>query len=90
MRGTKYPIPLPKGGKNSKDIILTEDEYMRAMRKNRSAPSRDEDQLAFGSTRVIAPQVMVGYGMCGMFQLLTLVPRQKESKRHTQEIGKEK
>lgn len=26
LRGTKYPIPLPRGGRHNKDLILTEDQ----------------------------------------------------------------
>lgn len=33
LRGTKYSIPLPKGGRNNDDLILREDELMVGEKK---------------------------------------------------------
>ena len=33
LRGTKYSIPLPKGGRNNEDLILREDELMVGEKK---------------------------------------------------------
>ncbi len=33
LRGTKYAIPLPKGGRNNEDLILREDELMTGEKK---------------------------------------------------------
>lgn len=38
-RGTIYSIPLPKGGRNSKDLILTEDQYLFKTRYRSLLPS---------------------------------------------------
>jgi len=37
LRGTKYSIPLPKGGRNNNDLILTEDEFYKQAKGRRRA-----------------------------------------------------
>jgi len=62
-RGAVYAIPLPKGGRNSKDLILTEDHMIEKMR---FVPRKKDDSLddyEFASSKA-GPrrQVVVGYG----------------------------
>ena len=33
LRGTKYSVPLPVGGRNSEDLILREDELLSGEKK---------------------------------------------------------
>jgi len=64
-RGSKYFIPYPKGGRNSGDIILTEDTYNE---KNRIIPKKKDDFMdpdrVFGSKNKNAhrAELVVGYG----------------------------
>jgi len=47
IRGTKYSIPLPKGGRNNTDLILSEDMLNLRKQKQNAGKSRlsDEDTL---------------------------------------------
>jgi len=78
-RGTKYPLPLPKGGKNSKDIILTEEEYTKALRKHKTSSNGFNEQFTFGGNH--SKGVVVGYGKkkTQMFQ------RKKNWKKRTKQ-----
>jgi len=35
LRGTKYPLPVPKGGRNNKDLILCEQQLPRQRQKKK-------------------------------------------------------
>ncbi len=65
----QFSIPLPKGGRNNQDLILTEDEYMLAMKKNRKKSDLDafDPEYVFGNpnykgSAYNSSGVEVGYG----------------------------
>ncbi|KAI9339214.1 Nin one binding Zn-ribbon like-domain-containing protein [Zopfochytrium polystomum] len=47
LRGTKYSIPAPQGGRSNKDLILREDqkEYERAVKRAAISAKKSNDQL---------------------------------------------
>ena len=65
---TQYPIPLPKGGRQNHDIILTEDEWQRQakIQHQRKGPNLDvmDPDFSFGSKLTGKHQdgPVVGYG----------------------------
>lgn len=71
LRGTKYPIPMPRGGRNSKDLILCEDQIdptklRRAAkeRERRAVDVLDPDTFyKFGGKHVQERSLLVGYGV---------------------------
>jgi len=64
-RGTIFSIPLPRGGRNSKDLILTEDQYLhktKYMKDPKTADVFSEDySFAQGKTGP-SNRVVIGYG----------------------------
>jgi RNA-binding protein NOB1 len=64
-RGTIYSIPFPKGGRNSNDLILSEDQYLHKTRYKRDPKTADvfASDYAFAQSKV-GPKnnVVVGYG----------------------------
>lgn len=70
LRGTKYPIPMPRGGRNSRDLILCEDQIdptklRRAAkeRERRAVDVLDPDTFyKFGGAHVQERPLVVGYG----------------------------
>jgi RNA-binding protein NOB1 len=64
-RGTIYSIPLPKGGRNSKDLVLAEDQYLHKTRFMRDKKSDDvfASDYAFAQGKV-GPKnnVVIGHG----------------------------
>eukprot|EP01114_Cavostelium_apophysatum_P021453 TRINITY_DN7489_c0_g1_i2.p1 TRINITY_DN7489_c0_g1~~TRINITY_DN7489_c0_g1_i2.p1 ORF type:complete len:502 (-),score=141.62 TRINITY_DN7489_c0_g1_i2:857-2362(-) len=68
-RGTIYNIPLPKGGKNNKDLILNEEQYEKALKishqKKKGGQSEDlfdSDYQFAGNNKSPNHKVQVGYG----------------------------
>jgi len=65
LRGSKFPLPLPKGGRDAHNLILTEDEYQLALKKTRKKKNVDAFDLeySFASTKAGKhAEVEVGYG----------------------------
>lgn len=64
LRGTVYSIPLPKGGRKNNDIILTEEHYEQAMRKQKKKSNMDAFDMdyQFASKSDQSKPVVVGYG----------------------------
>ncbi|CAG8478127.1 13675_t:CDS:2 [Acaulospora morrowiae] len=71
LRGTKYSIPEPKGGRHANNIILREDqkEYQRALKQHRKKKEVDifdpdyVPQLMIGSTfSMSSGPPVIGYG----------------------------
>jgi hypothetical protein len=60
----KYPLPAPKGGRNTENHILAEDEYMRVLRLNRPKNNSvdDIDYVFAGQLASKDNNVVVGYG----------------------------
>lgn len=53
LRGTKYSIPKPKGGRQGKDMILREDQLMmgqRALNVKKLEYRQKKEQLAMKNT----------------------------------------
>ncbi|KAL0240876.1 hypothetical protein GEMRC1_006112 [Eukaryota sp. GEM-RC1] len=49
LKGTKYPLPLPKAGRNAENVIVREDQLKMAMRKKKKncKPAPLTDEMAF-------------------------------------------
>eukprot|EP00180_Rhodochaete_pulchella_P001091 Plantae.Rhodophyta-Rhodochaete_pulchella.ctg1907.p1 GENE.Plantae.Rhodophyta-Rhodochaete_pulchella.ctg1907~~Plantae.Rhodophyta-Rhodochaete_pulchella.ctg1907.p1 ORF type:complete len:418 (+),score=63.36 Plantae.Rhodophyta-Rhodochaete_pulchella.ctg1907:56-1309(+) len=65
VRGTKYPLPLPKGGRHNTDLILAEDQLMMRTPKQRAkAVDVFDPAVAFNPGAKFNPHrpVEVGYG----------------------------
>jgi RNA-binding protein NOB1 len=70
LRGTKYPIPMPRGGRNNKDLILCEDQIDPAklrraakQRERKAVDVLDPDSFyKFGTKHVQHRPLVVGYG----------------------------
>jgi RNA-binding protein NOB1 len=70
LRGTKYPIPMPRGGRNSKDLILCEDQIdpakLRRAAKQRERAAVDvldpDTFYNFGTKHLPHRPLTVGYG----------------------------
>lgn len=64
-RGTIFSIPLPRGGRNSKDLVLTEDVYLAKTKWKKDKKDADvfssEYSFAQGKTGP-ADRVVIGYG----------------------------
>jgi RNA-binding protein NOB1 len=64
-RGTIFSIPLPRGGRNSKDLVLTEDVYLAKTKYKRDKKDADvfssEYSFAQGKTGP-SDRVVIGYG----------------------------
>lgn len=63
-RGTKYSIPLPKGGRKNNDIVLAEDHFYERQRvAPRKKAGASEDGFLFGAAQSgPTSKVEVGYG----------------------------
>jgi len=64
LRGTIFPLPLPKGGRDSKDLVLTEEEYLRQVQKQHRSKGSvvDDTEYSFGGMIGGKHSVEVGYG----------------------------
>ena len=72
LRGTKYPIPTPKGGRKNNDLILKEDQHeyelsMKFQRRQKKIDAFDPDyvpRLLEGQIDVRNPfgAPVIGYG----------------------------
>lgn len=70
LRGTIYPIPMPRGGRNNKDLILCEDQIdpvkLRRAAKQRERAAVDvldpDTFYKFGTKQVQHRPLVVGYG----------------------------
>jgi RNA-binding protein NOB1 len=92
LRGTKFPIPLPKGGRQNNDLILTEDQWI--MESKKRVPSRKKDVITnvfdpdylFSSASNSAEQrhsnLKIGYGKKN-----PNVSRKKIGKRNKNKMG---
>ena len=58
LRGTRYSLPKPKGGKKTKDPVLREDVLMSKMPRRRTKPAKVEDDggwvTEFGMASAVA------------------------------------
>ena len=65
-RGSKYPLPPPKGGREHTDLILSEDEYNRVSKlhrtKNNSIDAFDPEYSFASNKSTKNDNVVVGYG----------------------------
>jgi len=64
-RGTIYSIPLPKGGRHSKDLILAEDVYLMKTRFQKKDKELDVfgEEYSFAQGKIgPSHKVVVGYG----------------------------
>lgn len=70
LRGTRYPLPLPRGGRNNKDLILCEDQVdwarqrrMEKQRQNLEIDVLDPNTVRnFGARHSRYKPVVVGHG----------------------------
>jgi len=64
LRGLKYPVPYPKGGRNNQDLILRPDQMPRYRIKDKKFDlnSTNDDHLILGSRKKIRTTPVVGYG----------------------------
>jgi len=67
LRGTIYPIPLPKPGRSANNIVLTEDQFLREVQLH--SKHRPKKQDVFGAdyafalaSKEQAHSVVVGFG----------------------------
>jgi len=61
LRGTKYPLPIPKGGRNNNDLILYEQQIPRQRLKKKEISLADHD-LQFLHDRSSQQRFVVGHG----------------------------
>ena len=52
-RGTRFPLPLPKGGRNSHDIITSEDQLHETERKMRGGGFNKNVASMFADSEVL-------------------------------------
>jgi len=62
LRGTKFPIPAPTGGRNSKDLILSERYRSRRRKGNSNVDLDDPDQLFLEKRKPQSKAPVFGYG----------------------------
>eukprot|EP01126_Amoeba_proteus_P032134 TRINITY_DN313_c0_g2_i6.p1 TRINITY_DN313_c0_g2~~TRINITY_DN313_c0_g2_i6.p1 ORF type:complete len:161 (-),score=31.05 TRINITY_DN313_c0_g2_i6:166-648(-) len=63
LRGTIYPIPYPKGGRNNKDLIISAQQLPKQRKQKKDIDLDDPDLLFFQTSgRNLARPPVVGYG----------------------------
>jgi len=62
IRGTKYSIPLRKGGRKNQDIVLREDELPYGKRRKKEVDIFDPDHDFLAPRKGVRKDVVVGYG----------------------------
>jgi len=65
LRGTKFSIPMPKGGRNNDDLLLREDQLPKRSRKSKEADLMDNDTSGWTfsyKNKAHGQKSKVGYG----------------------------
>jgi len=61
LRGLKYPIPFPKGGRNNNDLILRSDQLPKYRKKDKNLFDFESD-IVLGSRKNKQTNPVIGYG----------------------------
>lgn len=62
LRGTKYPLPLPKGGRNNNEIILYEQQLPKKPKKRRDVDLMDPNRQFLQDRSWQSKSTVVGFG----------------------------
>lgn len=82
LRGTIYPIPLPKGGRKNNDLILRPDQLPRYWKNPKVNLEENEDDIILDARKKPPKSIpVVGYGKRNPNQSRRKIGKKNKSKR---------